>query len=333
VAGPETDRRTVVADGVSAKPCRPENGPVQLERRRGRWRATVDRQALVEQQAGWLLSWGIQLESQGCLSVGEGERMARIVAEAVPLDTEAAYRLLHPAALTYIELGAASRLEVRSPIFRAGTAEEDFQIASVSGEGARIAVDLKPPANLIGYEIAWYGVEANAGRPGYRIAPLSADRTIGGATERLPAPPTDYLRFAPQAAFFRVFYKTEANGVTAIFIAGKTRDELNRRTATVSENLDSCAQEQDMCITLPRRLAVNPFLAVTVNGATVSVAQGSTVAAAIRATGIRDAQSVVARLKVTRLFRNRPTPVEFYRNAPDILSMKLVGGETLAWSN
>jgi hypothetical protein len=332
---PETPRRTVTADGVSARPCRPEDGPVHLERRRGKWRATIDRQALLQQRPGWLTAWGIRLETQGCLPVGEGERLAHAVAEAVPLDSSAAFRLLYAPFLSgyYVELDSAHRLEVRSPIFRAGSPDEEMTIAAVSGEGNRLAVDLKTPADSIGYEIDWYAMEAIAGRPGYRIVPLSADRTVAGVTERLPAPSTRHLNFPPQAAFFRLFYKTEANGILAVVVAGKTRNDLDQRTRLLSEDPNACLQQSGLCMVLPRRVAVNPYVVISVNSRPVMVAPGATVASAIIASGTRDTASVLPRLSVTRLFRNRPTPVEFDRNTRDILGMMLIGGETIAWTD
>jgi hypothetical protein len=294
----------------------------------------VDRDALLKEAPGWLDDWSIQAESQGCVAMGDGERLARLVVDSLPMDPAASAWLLSVAATSaYVDLGPYHRLQVNSPILREGAAAEAAapEISKIEGSGGRLDVELKPAAGVIGYETAWYAVVRNEGRPGYHFAPLAADRNIQGTVEHASGPATNYFQFLPQAAYFRLFYKTQANTVLAIVICGTTRADLDRRTKAVGDDLESCRRESGMCVELSRGLGVNPFLAVTVNGGEVRVSLGATVGSALSAAGIRDAAAVLPELQVSRLFGGRPTPVEFDRAARDILNLRLLGGEQISF--
>ncbi len=326
VPGPDVVQRTLVSD-IAPGPgsCAAEAPMLQL--RRKRLVLTVDRDSLLQQkQPGWLGNWTMQAEAHGCIAQGEGLRLANLIADSVPLESQIAFRLLHANDVQsgYVELGAENRLEVRSPI-GAGT----LDIAAVTGSGAQLTVDVKAPA-LTGFEIAWYALRPNAGRSGFHFEPLYADRTTRNGAEHLVSPAVNYFQFPPQAAFYRLFYKTDDNGVTAIVISGTTREDLDRRTKAMGADASTCQQSGGLCVVLPQRVGVNPFLVVTVNEKEVTVPLGGTVRSAIQAAG-RHPETVLATLTVSRPYSGQLRSVEFDRAGPAILNLKLGGGEHLAW--
>jgi len=327
VAAPETGQRTLVSEIARGTGSCTQEAPM-LQLRKKRLIVTVDREALLQQkQPGWLSNWTMQAEADGCIAQGQGLRLAHLIAESVPLDSQTVYRLLHPNDVQsgYVELGAENRLEVRSPV---GTAP--LETSAVTGSGGQLTVDLKPSGALAGFDIAWYALRPNPGRMGFHFEALSADRTTSAGVEHLAAPAVNYFQFAPAAAFYRLFYKTDDNGVTAILISGATRDDLDRRTKAVGADASACEKSAGLCVVLPRRVGVNPFLVVTVNEKEVTVPLGGTVRSAIQAGGQRP-DAVVATLTVSRLYSGQLRTVEFDRASPEILNLKLNGGERLAW--
>jgi hypothetical protein len=325
VAAPELEQRVLVTDIAPGKGnCAAEAPMLQL--RKKHLVATVDRAALLQQkQPGWLSNWTMQAEMHGCIAQGEGVRLANLIVESVPLDSQAAFRLIRANDVQsgYVELGPENRLEVRSPVMSDANALIEAQTATM--KNGQLNVDVKADPALAGFEIAWYGVRPTAGRTGYHFEPLSADRTTREGVEHLAAPAVNYLQFPPQAAFYRLFYKTDDNGVTAVVISGATREDLDRRTKSACENAGG------MCVTLPKRVGVNPFLVVTVNEKEVTVPLGGTVRSAIQAGGVQSPESVLATLSVSRLYAGQLRAVEFERTGNGILNLKLNGGEHVSW--
>jgi hypothetical protein len=327
VAGLDVAQRAWVSDIAPGHGTCTQEAPM-LQLRKKRLVVSVDREFLLQQkQPGWLSHWTMQAEAHGCIAQGEGLRLANLIADSVPLDSLVAFRLLHPNDVQsgYVELGAENRLEVRSPI-AAGT----LQTAAVTGSGAQLTVDLQPAPALTGFEIAWYAIRPNAGRLGFHFEPLSADRTTRSGVEHLAAPAQNYFQFPAQAAFYRLFYKTDDNGVTAIVISGTTREDLDRRTRSVSVNPAACENAGGLCLVLPKRVGVNPFLVVAANEKELTVPLGATVRSAIQAAGQRP-EAVMATLNVSRPYAGQLHPLEFDRTAPEILNVKLSGGERLLW--
>ncbi len=314
--------------------CPEQSEAIRLQPGATQIRAIVNRDLLTRQrQPGWLEDWAIRLESLDCVAPGDGERLARLVVESVPLDPEASYRLLHkPFVSGYVELGPEHQLEVRSPILSDDTtAAAAPEIVNVIAAGSAISVDIKMPG-LIGYEIAWYAIRRNSVGLGCHFEPMSARRNIQGAVEVASSAANDYFQFPPQAAYFRLFYKTDENGVTAMVVSGATKEELERRTQAVGRDVALCRRQSGMCVALPRQVGVNPFIRVKVNGADGSAPMGATVSSAIRAAGVSDPPTVLPQLKVARLFGGKPTPVEFDPNSTEILALQLFGGEEIDWA-
>jgi hypothetical protein len=319
--------------------CAPAGKAVTIAKRGKRIRVTVSRAALLEQPAGSLAEWTAAAEAQGCFAQGAGLEMAQRIVDSVPLDPATAYRLLHGGSMAqgYVDLGVETRLQVVSPIMKEGADPEAPLIATTSatGDSNQLAVTIRTTDALLGVETAWYTFEPQPDRNGARIVFASAERTIAGKTEPAAAPLSNYLQFAPGARFYRLYYKADVgdNATTEIVIAAATRAELGRRTEALARDSSLCRQsDAEMCMVIPRRVAVNPFLVVTVNGAEVRLTARSRVRDAVRAGGgPRQMQEILPQLAVSKPFAGKLTAVEFDRGSPEIFNLVLLGGEAISW--
>jgi hypothetical protein len=339
IATADVPQRTFAADVVSGRgSCAPAGGPVEILPHKNRVRVTVRRDALLKQPPGWLSSWTALAESQGCIAPGEGLKLATRIVESLPLDPNAAYRLLHAddRRSGFVDLGAEKRLQVVSPILREGAAPDAviLETANISGSGNSLTVDVKSTPNLIGFETAWYAIQPKAGGIGFTISPLSAEKHIQAKTEAAAAPATNYLQFPPQAAFYRLFYKADQTDVVAVVMAAPTRAELDRQSKAFEADPSLCEKlASRMCAVFPRRVGVNPFLIATVNGSETTLPVGTTVRGAIQSAGERNAERLLLQLTVLKPYAGKPVPVEFDRASPEILSLTLSGGESISWQS
>jgi hypothetical protein len=331
VSKPDIGQRTFTADIAPGRgSCTPAEGAVAIQSRHGRVRVTVSRDLLLKQPPGWLSAWTAQAESQGCVAAGEGLKLAARIVESLPLDPRAAWRLGHAddRQTGYVDLGPETRLQVVSPILREG-APPDAPIqnaTNLTGEGSRLTLTIESSPNLVGYETAWYAIQPKTGQIGFAITPLSAEKHIQGKVEAAAAPATNYLKFGPQAAYYRLFYKADQGEVVEVVLAAATRAELDRQTQAFNSGPALCAQvPSQACVVIPKRVALNPFLAIAVNGSEATIPVGSTVGAAIRL------ERVPPELKVYKLYAGKPVPVEFDRASPEILGLVLNGGEKISW--
>jgi len=340
IVGPAVSQAAFVAVVPSWRAdCRPATDAVTFQKRGGRLRVTVSREALSKQPAGWLSEWTAAAEAQGCLARGTGLEFATRILDAVPLDPSAAFRLLHAAnpARGYEDLGPETRLQVVSPILKQGADPEAalIQEGPTTGAGNSLQVTIHLSDNVYGFETAWYTFQPRPDHNGSTIVPVSAERRIAGESQAAAAPLTNYFQFAPDAAFYRLYYKADiaGNEITEIVIAAPSRAELDRRTERIRNDLSLCRQsDPEMCMVIPRRVAVNPFMVITVNGAEVRLPwRGSVRAAVAAAGGPRDLKEVLPTLTVRKPFAGRLAPVEFDRAGLDIFNLMLLGGESISW--
>ncbi|HWB98974.1 MAG TPA: hypothetical protein VG672_19835 [Bryobacteraceae bacterium] len=334
-------RRSFSMDGVAeAAACRTEGQGVEIRARNQRLRITVSRNWLQGRLPGWLSAWAAELETRGCVRPGAADSLAGRIAEALPLPPNAAFHLLHvnDRMTGQVDLGPQTRLQVVSPILREGAPPDAPLLTTkeTKGNGQALTLTVESSRNLVGYETAWYAVKGGSGGGGLVIEPLFAERNIQGRSERRAGPAVDYFRFGParggSRGFYRLFYKAGETGFTALAIAASTRAELEDRTRLVETGAASCGKPgESWCTAIPKRVAVNPFVATTVNGREVLVAWGGTVSGALREAGVKDANAVLPRLAVSRWYAGRLVPVEFDPAKPAILSLILSGGETITW--
>ena len=327
VAQASVSQRTFVANVTAGGgKCGLEPDAVALQRKGRRMRITVSRDALAQKPAAWVTRWAGEAETRGCIAPGEARRLAAAIVEAVPLDPEIAFRLVFNNNIQagYIDLGPASRLEVVAPILDSGAAAPDGSLVEtqkVSGEGNRLQLDLKLSPSVRGFETSIYAVEKRSGSDGFLLAPVSVKRNLAGRTEPAPAPLIEYLKFPRSDAFFRLIYKTEDNGVKAVVLGAATQGQLT---------LDDCDRGAT-CVTLPKSVAINPVVAVTVNGVEMTFGLGMRIWNAVMAGGVRQPPEVLPTLQVWRPYGAGTAPVEFDRTSQAILNLKLAGGERIAW--
>jgi len=301
--------------------------PAPIRKQKHRIRLAVDRDTLSSQPQGWLTKWTASLESSGCLAPGQAPLLATNIAEALPLDPEITRRILYPN-----DLVPPVRLEVVSPILRDPTDKADLftAVEPPAGTDAVINLTLKSTDNLIGYETAVYAIRPLSS--GYSIASLYADRHIAQATQRISQPATNYFAFAPDAAFYRLFMKSGQTDFTALVLAASSRTELDREAALLDAGPALCDRlPAAYCVVIPRRVAINAVVPITVNGSETLIRWGATLGEAIRAAGVPGPPSAMPTLTVLRLYNGRPTRIDFDRTSPAILRLPLMGGEIISW--
>jgi len=316
-----TVRVTIPVDATRQRGVCPDN-----IRRKGRQAAVkVTQSSLVGGPKGWLTTWAAKAESQGCIPSGEASTLARIMAESLPLTPAAAFRVLYPD-----DLVPPVRLQVVSPILHhEGDAITSGPPAGVSGTANGLAVTLKAD-NLVGYETAIYEVRPKGEGTGFAIVPVSVERHVGETIERPSQPSIDFFRFPPDAAFYRLYVKSGETRFTALAIAASTREELARLAAVLDAG-GSCDQLGASCIAIPRQVALNAMAPVTINNSETLVRWGANLGEALRSAGVREPQSVLAGLAVSRLYGGRPIPIEFDQTDAEILRLPLMGGEVISW--
>jgi hypothetical protein len=332
VANPDVTQRTFNAN-IAAGPgrCPSTSGPVTIQSSGKRIRVTVVRELLLQQPIGWLNEWTADLESRGCIAPGASPKLAEQITEALPLDIDQAFHLLHS---NQIDITSQMRIQVLSPIVSEGVAPDSPILESVetSGRGNSLTVGIKSSAHLLGYETALYAVQTKTGGVGLSIVPLYTERHIGDETERRPIPATNYFQFPADAAFYRVFYEAQQTEYAAIIIAAPTRAELERRTKILGTGMASCEKlNNELCVAVPKQVAINGLVPVTVNGSQTFVTWGTNIGGAIRAAGERQANLLLPRLAVYKSYHGKPVAVEFDHANPAIFNLIVSGGEVISW--
>ena len=327
-----TERTLTFPVASQRGPCASAAGVIEVRDRKRRIVLTVARDALVRQPDGWLSAWSAGLESQGCLAPGDGMKLAERIVESVPMELNAAFRLLHGSEV--VDVVPQTRLKVVSPVFRDTKPPGDpaWDVIDLTGSGYTLTATVRTPPDLIGFETAWYGLRPNAARSGFAIVPLGAERNIQGKIEPRPGPATNAFAFPGNAGFYRLFYKADQTEFTALAVGARTRAELEERTKILEGGTASCKElHDDLCIAIPKGVGVNAYIAVNVNGSEIVVSWPATLRAAIRKNDEEDVQSILSRILIRKDYGGRLVTVEFDRSQPAILGMLLTGGESVAW--
>jgi hypothetical protein len=314
---------------AAPKKCPPDSGVIEIQPKHNGIRITVDKDKLSKQPTGWLAHWAAELESDGCVAPGSGIKLAERIADAVPLDLNESFRLLHSPQLDII---SDMRIQVVSPIVKQAAAAADPALASIESRSSGLAVALKSTSDLVGYETAFYAVQPNDGGPGVKVVALYADVHEGSKVERRPTPAINYFRFPPDAGFYRVFYETQRTDYAAVIVAARTTADLERRCRLLETSATSCEQlDTQLCVNVPKQVAINGLLPVIANGTESLVNWRTTVGGLVRMTGERSPNSVLPRLTILKQYEGKPVRVEFDQASPAILNLILTGGEIVSW--
>lgn len=337
VAGPNVTQNIVQTAARSRATC-----PGDVRARGRHIKIAVTRDGLNKQPRGWITSWAEDLEAQGCIPDGDALRLANQIAQSVPLDMNAAFRLLHPADGKTVQLNPGVRLQIMTPITREGV-PLDAALAEVEGPPANsvcdantgscsLSLSMKFTDNVLGYEVALYAVQSKDNSPGVSVTPASAERHIGSEVQKAPQPIRNYFDSMKAARFYEVFYKAGQTEFTALLVGGQSKADLERRTKLLETGVAACETlNNEMCVTVPKRVAINPMVVVKVNGAETTLPWGANLGAAIRAGKEQQPNTVLSRLSILKPYADRTAPVEFDPSNLAILNMILMGGENISW--
>jgi hypothetical protein len=338
-------RRTLTANVAPGDTnCPPRNGVIDLKVGGTHARVIVAAKSLEEQPAGGLAAWASKLEAAHCLAPGEGVKLADRIAESVPLDLAAAFRLLNADDFQTgeVDLGPQNRLQVISPWWCDRGEGMIAGPVTVTGDGCHLTATANYTENLLGIETAIYAFRPRAPEAAYAVVLLYADRRVpataraktGETIERRAQPVIDYLEFPDDASFYRLFYKSSRTDFTGLIVAARTPAELDQRTKALEAAGDSASCGQlggEMCIAIPKDVAVNPTISVTVNGVGVLVGRGARVAGAIQAAGEQQPKTLLRSLTISKPWNRRMIRVAFDPADAAILNMPLRGGEVVSW--
>jgi hypothetical protein len=333
------EKRTFVFASAARPACAASEGGVDIRPHPGSLRVTVERHPLFDRPPGWLPAWTAALEQRKCLAPGEGLPLATLIAEALPAKPEAEQTLLHPnpAISGYVDLGPDYKLKVVSPILREGAppGASALKAETVTAEGHSISIDIKTSDDFLGYETAWYAMASRDDRPGSRIVAISAQASIGAEVKSEAGPRRDYFRFAPDAAYFRLFFLTRVSHADhdLAILAAPTRAVLDEHTRQFEADPELCGKMAGVsCVLIPKDVAVLPHVSVNVNGREILLVYGNVrVSQAIREAGEKDPQRTLPTLTVERWYGSKRVPVQFDRNSSEILGLTLTGGESIRW--
>jgi hypothetical protein len=307
--------RPVVLKG--AKNC-PSSDAIPAQRKGSRTILAVDSDTLGKQPPGWLAAWAANAEESGCVTSGAGPAVAERLLESAPQSLNAGYRLMHAdhARSGYVDLGPANRLEVVTPILRKGSGPSALEVTNttVTGTDQSLVVTAKTSDDLLGVETAWYAVRPEG------ITPVSAQTRIQGVVATQPGPAKN-LFAGLTAGAYRLVYKSDQTSVIQMAAS---------KTALQKASADACDTAGVQCVAVPRFVAVNPYLAVMVNGQEVSIPVGSALRTVIRAAGKRP-EEVMATLRITKRYNGKMAPVQFEPTKPDVLDLVMTGNEAVVW--
>ncbi len=324
VADPELALRTFRSAVMAGRgTCPPVSGGVAIQKRGSHLRVSVSKDELLKQPSGWLFERAAELESAGCVAAGDGEKLAQEIASSLPLAPTQAVRLLYS---NQLEILPQMTIQIVSPILKdpKGPVLEDVQ---ATGNDRTINLAVRSSDNLLGVEIATYSVAATA-NGGVRVTPVSAERRKGSEVEHATQPATNYFDFPADAAFFRVFYEATQTDYAAIVVGARTRVDLEKRTRLLEAGAASCAAlNHELCREVPKQVAINGMISVTVNGSPMQVTWGTNVGGVMRAAG----RSSTPGLTVMKSFNGKLVPLEFDPGSTGILAVQMTGGEVLSW--
>ncbi len=309
---------------------------IKVASRRNTVTVSIRQKTLGVGPPGWLSRWVDNLSDSGCLPVDERARFVRAVLEAFPLRARDTYRIAfgQPSASDAIDLYPGQRLKVVGPVLRDDAEGPDVTVESTVSDGAGgLGLQLRASSNLVGYEESWYLITV-AGNGDLRLKRDHTTLYCDGEAVLLERPAATAISFIPEGRFIRMAYLTRVAETTdhdVLFVSGSTREELETRSAAISQDPRQCLDESsnEWCRTASSKLAINLYVTVALNSAEEAVAPGLSIGRFLGRGVGRGTSAVPAGLEVYRPHGTRLARVEFDPSSGAILSLPLLGGERI----
>jgi len=292
----------------------------------------VTREAMASTNPAELFAWTLGLEKQGCIPPNEAFRLAEEIIDALPLGVAKRLQLVQGRS----DLKPGNSLRVVSPVLKPGTSGSLAEITSVGAGSTPGSLDVEVKANpgVIGDEIDWYDLAAQAAGQGYRIVPRSTEVHIDDKVEHPASPTTKRFEFDAEARWYELYMMTKvsANDFDFVVFSAKTSEELEDSVAAFQKDAAAFLRSADPATyaVLPHGSGINAYIRVKVNGVWTDLPKGNTVRQAVgQAAG--DPRTLAARLKVRKPHDGKLYPVEWDRGSDLILGLPLEGGEEIGW--
>ena len=176
-------------------------------------------------------------------------------------------------------------------------------------------------ANFIGTEKAIYQVRAS------RLRLISVESGL----EQRPAdqlPVQDLigasrLHYRYYRYFFQIVFRQMAGMRGAVLLGANSSDELDRLASRLITDPDAvCAGQSPNCAVFPQACTVALEIEIVVNGAARSVAWGSP---------LESVTMHPRKLRLSRLYAGKLTPVEVDAGDPNALRLPLLPGDRVEW--
>jgi len=269
----------------------------------------------------------LNLETKGCLTAVEDQRLLRAVVEKFPLPPYVAYVFRFG---TYgisggLDLNSDFRLQVISPVYSSSG-------PPVEGTAAANNQSRKP----IGYETSYYVFIPSENDDRVRISRASVAGTDQGKTTVLKnSAARNIVSFPETPAYFRLMFRTalsSADHVATIISApdkASLEEAVKQRESGPVESCQGVTAPGASCVTLSSDFGVNAEIRVRVNGREAFVGVAGTVRDAVN---LRGPNPIVPKtLTVHRKYQGRLVPVKYDSATHDILGLVLMPGDEIDW--
>ncbi len=134
-----------------------------------------------------------------------------------------------------------------------------IEAAKITG----LTVEVQTSPNSVGFEIAWYVIRPKSAGIGFDVVPFSGGTAHRGRGHAAAAPATNHLQFPPETAFYRLFYKAEEGTMRD---SGTRTHRTEPAYPTLVADQGVCGRLAGGCFLIPKAVAVNPDIVVSVNG-------------------------------------------------------------------
>ena len=207
----------------------------------------------------------------------------------------------------------------------------ELTVESVDPDGGGgLNLPVRSSANLVGYEETWFSI-TGAGNGDSRIKHDQTRFFHDGEITVLERPDVTAVSFTPQGRFIRMIHLArvgERGDHGVLFVSGRTREELETKSAAVLKNPSQCleANSNGWCQGAPAKLAINLFVMVVLNGTAEDVAPGIALGQFLRRGFGSRTMITPSGLEVYRPYADRLAEAEFDPSSGAIMTLPLLGG-------